>query len=158
MSYYHNKCKGQITWYPFLPIRPKCQKCGKTWSPWVVYSAQPPPDMTYAFETPKSLKLQKGTTSYAPWADSSYAPPGVAFVASNLPNWSRKWRFTSFFGSITLLSGAFYGLYLISFWAVIFGAIAFAILPIIIVLVLLLFTQRKSGGSKIAEGGATERN
>lgn len=98
--------------------------------------------MTYIFESPEGLKLKKGMTSYASWADSSYSPPGVSFVASNLPNWPRKWRYTAFFGSITLLSGAFYGLYLISFWAVVFGATGFAILPIIVAVLLAI----KTGG------------
>lgn len=101
-----------------------------------MYSPQPPSDMTYVFKPAKKFELKKGATPYASWADSSYAPPGVAFVASHLPNWPRKWRLVSFFGSISVLSGAFYGLYLISFWAVIFGAIGFAIVPIIVAIII----------------------
>jgi hypothetical protein len=136
VPYHHNGCKGQIRWYPLLPVRPKCRKCGKEWSFLSVYSPQPPNDMTYVFESSKKLQLKKGNTSYASWADAPYTPPGVSFVASNLPNWPRKWRLTAFLGSITFLSGAFYGLYLISFWAVIFGAIGFAIISLIVAILL----------------------
>jgi len=137
MPYYHNKCNGKVRWYPFLPIKPKCEKCGKTWGVFETYKTRPSFDMTYVFQPSEKLQLKKGTTSYAPWADSSYTPPGVAFVASNLPNWPRKWRFITFFGSITFLSGAFYGLYLLSFWAVIIGAICFAVLPILIAILVM---------------------
>ncbi len=142
MAYYHNRCDGQIKWYPFLPIRPRCQKCGKTWNSRVIYKAHVD-DMTYVYDG-ISFSPQKGKTSYAAWADSPNAPPGVADVASHLPNWPRKWRFISFFGTITLLSFIFYALYLISFWAIIIGAVVFAFLPfIIIVLVALIYNRRR---------------
>lgn len=136
IPYFHDECGGQVRWFPFLPIRPRCERCGKRWPFLSVYRPQPPSDMTYEFRSP--IRLQRGTTPYASWADSPYAPPGVTLVASNLPNWPRKWRFISFFGSITLMSGAFYGLYLLSFWAVVFGAIGLVVLSFIIVLLLTL--------------------
>ena len=140
MPYYHNECGGMVAWRPFLPVRPKCQICGKTWSPLVVYKSHVD-DMTYVYEG-FTVKLEKGDTSYAAWADSPNTPPGVTYVASNLPNWPRKWRFISFFGTIALLSGAFYGLYLIGFWAVIIGAIVFALLPFVIVISIAIITKR----------------
>lgn len=140
MPYYHMDCDGKIKWYPFLPIRPRCLKCGQTWSPAVVYSSQPK-DLYYVYEGPSmNINIPKGQTDYAAWGDNF---PGVPTVASHLPNWPRKWRLISFLGSISLLSGAFYGLYLISIWAVILGAIGLAISPIIIVAIML----KMRGGS-----------
>ena len=153
MAYLHIDCGGKVKWYPFLPIRPRCLKCGQTWSPSVVYSAQPK-DLYYIFEGPK-LSITKGSTDYANWADRSTVPPGVTLVASNLPNWPRKWRIVSFFGSISLLSGAFYGLYLLSIWAVILGAIGFGISPIIIIAIML---KIRGGKGLDDEDSKTEDN
>lgn len=133
MPYYHIDCGGKIKWYPFLPIKPKCLKCGRTWSPTVVYSSQPAEDLYYLYEGP-SFNIPKGNTDYAAWGDKV---PGVPTVASHLPNWPRKWRLISFLGAISLLSAAFYGLYLVGIWAVILGAFVFAISPIIIVAIVL---------------------
>ena len=114
MPYYHAGCNGRIKWYLFLPIRPRCLKCGHTWHTRAVYSTRPPLDLYHVFQGPK-LNVQRGTTPYASWADSNSAPPGVAMIASHLPNWPRKWRITAFFSVLFGLSGVFYGLYLIAF-------------------------------------------
>jgi len=85
MPYYHRGCNGLIKWYPPLPIPPRCARCGKRWSPFVLYGL-PPKDMVFEHAIKPKLKLKKGKTAYAKWADQV---PMVSFVASRLPNWPR---------------------------------------------------------------------
>ncbi len=130
MPYYHVKCRGQIRWYPFLPIPPKCQKCGQTWSFLTVFGPKRD-DMTYVlpeYKGPK-VKLEKGGTNYAPWADTL---PAVAMIASRLPNWPRWLRILSLMTATSLISGLFYGLYLVGSWAVLTGIALLLISPLIL--------------------------
>lgn len=85
MSYHHTKCHGKIRWFGFLPIPPKCKKCGKTWSFLVIYG---PPRKDMYFEAPRTSAL-KGDTTYAKWGDRL---PLAGVVASLLPSWPRKYR------------------------------------------------------------------
>jgi len=136
VPYYHSGCKGKIRWFPFLPIPPKCLKCNKKWPWWVQYGPKRN-DMIY--EVPIQVP-KKGTTSYAKWADN--APPGAAFIASRLPNWPRWLRITSLLGSVIVLSGLFYGLYLVGWWAVLTGIV-------VINIVLILIVGKKRRGSHL---------
>lgn len=104
MPYYHNKCGGEIRWFSFLPIPPKCKKCGKRWNPLIIYGP-PRKDMTFAVPI---LAIKKGTTSYAGWADKL---PGVSLLASRLPNWPRWARILSLLVLVTILSFVFYLLF-----------------------------------------------
>ncbi|KKM21861.1 hypothetical protein LCGC14_1631180 [marine sediment metagenome] len=130
MPYYHNNCRGQIRWFPFLPIPPKCLKCKERWPWWIVYGPKRR-DMIYL--PPEIPTPKRGTTSYSKWADSSNTPPGVAFIASRLPSWPRWLRITSLLSSIIVLSGAFYGSYLLGWWVVILLIVLLvAVLPILL--------------------------
>lgn len=134
MPYFHKSCGGEIRWYPPLPVAPKCRKCGKTWNPLVVYGAKRA-DMIFRMKHHvPAIKLERGQTSYAKWADS--APPGVAFIASKLPNWPRWLRLTAFLGTVIGLSGLFYGLSLINTLAVVLGVIVVALSPIFITFIM----------------------
>jgi hypothetical protein len=144
VPYYHVGCRGEIKWYPFLPIPPKCTKCGKTWNPLVVYGPRRhdmyyvPKERSKISKASEKLKVKKGDTSYAKWADTSL--PGVAIIASRLPSWPRWLRLTSFLGSVIILSGIYYGLYLLGIWAIIIGTIVIALSPVAI----LALTQRRN--------------
>lgn len=129
MPYYHVRCEGKIKWWPFLPIPSRCLKCNKTWPWWTMYGPRRK-DMRYELLTISMPK--KGKTSYARWANG--APPGVAFIASRLPSWPRWLRVSSFLGSVFVLSGIFYGLYLISWVAVVIGVVTLAITPLLVLL------------------------
>jgi hypothetical protein len=132
MPYYHDKCEGQIKWYPPLPIPPKCSKCGKTWNPIAVYGLKPV-DMYFVpgeYKGPK-LAVKKGNTSYAKWGDNV---PGISTIASNLPSWPRWLRITAFLGIIALLSGGFYGLAQIGVWAIVLGVLILLVVPLLLVL------------------------
>ena len=82
MPYYHVRCGGEIRWYPPFPIPPKCKRCGRVWSPLVMYGP-PRKDMNFLVSLPE---LKKGKTTYAKWADKF---PGAGTMASRLPNWPR---------------------------------------------------------------------
>ena len=92
MGYIHKGCKGDIRWFPPLPIPPRCKKCGKTWSPLVVYSPVPPKDMVFIRPRPKAILIE-GQTSYN---KKLAILPGVDFIASHLPAWPRWARILSF--------------------------------------------------------------
>lgn len=135
MPYYHSNCHGQIKWFPFLPISPVCKKCGEKWNPLVVYGPKRK-DMYYI---PQALPtIPKGTTSYAKWADQ--AMPGVALVASRLPNWPRWLRLTSFLVTVVGLSGLYYGLSFVGLWAILLVTVLLALSPLVI-----FFVKRRRG-------------
>ena len=81
MPYIHRGCNGEIGLWSR-----KCKKCGKRWPLKSLFALSPPKDMFYQVNPPQP---KKGQTSYAKWADSDKAPPGVGWVASHLPNWPR---------------------------------------------------------------------
>lgn len=78
MPYFHTLDEGRVHFW-----RRRCIKCNKKWPVKVLFSRKVPKDMY--FEA-KHLKLEKGSTKYAQWADKF---PASAFVASRLPNWPR---------------------------------------------------------------------
>lgn len=84
MSVYHKHCGGEIGWKPPWPFPPRCKKCGKRWSPFVIYNPMPPGDMRFVAE-PKPVRVR--STSYARWGDKL---PFVPNIAGRLPNWP-KW-------------------------------------------------------------------
>ena len=93
MPYYHRTCGGEIAFWAL-----KCKKCNKKWPWWLFFSLKPitrPKDEGPARDiTPfylpepkgKPIKVVKGGTAYASWADNI---PLVGLVASRLPNWPR---------------------------------------------------------------------
>lgn len=129
MPYYHSKCDGEIRWLPPFLVVPRCKECGHAWSRLAVFALRKPTDMYFLA---KPLILPKGKTSYAKWADK--APPGVASVASHLPNWPRWLRITAFLSTLLLGSLVFYGLWLVGIWAVIVGAAIALLIPLIVTL------------------------
>ena len=80
MPYYHVGCGGEVG----LWTR-KCHKCKEKWPLGVLFARKSPKDMVYQ-KTRREI-TSRGRGSYAKWANS--APPGVAEVASYLPNWPR---------------------------------------------------------------------
>ena len=96
MGYTHKNCRGEIRWFPPLPIPPRCKKCGKTWSPLVVYGL-PPKDMVYIKPKP-SIKRHE---DYAKWGNKI---PFVGEVAGMLPRWARWKRILSFVLTVGVLS------------------------------------------------------
>jgi hypothetical protein len=105
MPYYHTHCMGRIKWIPFLPIRPKCEKCGKTWS-WLVQYGPRRRDMFFSVEPRDETKK----ATYAKWADSI---PGAAAVASRLPNWPKWMRILFFLVIVATLGAIVFGLLLL---------------------------------------------
>lgn len=95
MPYYHKGCGGEIG----LLTR-KCKKCGHKWgiSAWFQY---PPPKNMTKFIVPTKPKAVRGKTDYAKWADNRNVIPGVAAIASLLPNIPRWARITVTAGIIT---------------------------------------------------------
>lgn len=149
MPYYHAGCDGRIKWVPFLPITPRCTKCGETWSRWVVFGPNRF-DMYFRISprlerVQERLHLKKGKTTYAKWADN--VPP-AAYTASYLPSWPQWLRLTAFFGVVFGMSGMFYGLYLVGWWAIGVGAFAIFCSPIIWALIRQA-RRRKLGGRGI---------
>jgi hypothetical protein len=127
LPYLHNACGGPISWIPVWPSSPRCMRCGKAWSWWVVYGPRRK-DMDYVPAHTYTPHFDMGHTSYASWADRC-APPGVAYVASHLPPWPRWLRLVSFFGTLIVLSGTYYGLYLLGVWAIITGTVILIATP-----------------------------
>lgn len=127
MPYYHERCDGKIRWLPPGVVSPKCLKCGRTWPRWVVFGGRPK-DMYFIPGDPPTI-IKKGDTSYAKWADK--APPGVAEIASNLPNWPRWKRLTVFLLVILIMSGGFYGLSLVGTWAVLLAVVILVLIPLV---------------------------
>ena len=91
MPFIHNGCGGKVS-----IITGKCSKCHKKFKP---NSANPNglPNNVY-FDGGERIKKMKakaaskvasrGTTPYAKWADKAPVP-GLASIASSLPNWPR---------------------------------------------------------------------
>ncbi len=100
MPYYHLKDNGEVKFWSR-----KCKVCGKHWSFMTLFAMSPPKDMRYFIHTPQ-LKVKKGKTSYAKWAEK--VPGGAATVASWLPNWPRWARIAFVLGLAVVLSIVFY--------------------------------------------------
>lgn len=110
MPYFHKGCNGEIGWKPPWPIPPRCKKCGKRWSPLVIYKPIPPKDMTFVVTpSPKKLvkEIQRQQTSYAKWGDKI---PFVPSIAGRLPNWPRWARLIT---GLTFIGGMSFVAYLV---------------------------------------------